>query len=381
MTAPVVSLLRQTTYDPDALLDAMRRVLEPLGGMQRFVRPGAAVLLKPNLLRGRTPDCAVTTHPSVVRAAAQLIREAGAARIMVGDSPGYGTCRAAARTAGIADVADALGLELLEFTAAENTDPERIFARLELAREALDADVVINLPKMKTHCQMRMTLAVKNMFGTVPGTRKFQWHYRAGRDRLIFARMINQICRTVQPALSILDAVYGMDGHGPGSGRARPVGFLGAAADPWALDAVVMDIIGQPREDLYTLAVSGQDGIHAWHEARVVGAKPEELTPADWQMPAMQTLQMHGGFIDRRLPAVGRWLRTRITPLPEPKPECVACGHCVDICPAKAMRIEDNRVRINEAECIRCYCCHELCPHGLMDLRAGGLLQKLLRLG
>ncbi|MCL2001511.1 MAG: DUF362 domain-containing protein, partial [Planctomycetes bacterium] len=367
-------------YHPGGVLDAVRRLLAPLGGMKRFVSSGSRVLLKPNLVLGKPTARAVNTHPEIVRAAAVLAFEAGAARVAVGDSPGYGTAGSAARACGLAAVTAELGLELIEFTPAEKISRDRAFPRLELAREMLAAEVVINLPKMKTHSQMLMTLAVKNLFGAVPGARKLQWHYRAGRDRLLFARALNEIALAVRPALSILDAVVGMDGRGPTAGRARPVGFLAAGADPWAVDAAVMDVLGVERTLLFTLAAASEYGPRGWEGVRILGAAPESLRPADWTIPELETLQMHGGIVERHLPRLAAWLRSRISPKPIPGPKCVVCGRCVEICPAKAMRLDHRKVAINDSDCVRCYCCHELCPYEGMNIVSGGLLARLLGL-
>lgn len=378
MTSPLVSLLSHDNYDRDKTIERVRDLLRPFGGMKRFVPPGARVVLKPNLVFGRGSERAINTHPEIFRAAAVLAREAGAGWIGMGDSPGHGTARAAARACGLAAVAEEEGVELVEFTPTEDVDQGRAFMRLELARELLEADVIINLPKMKTHGQMLMTLAVKNMFGAVPGARKLQWHYRAGRDRMLFARAINEIARRVRPHLSILDAVVGMDGMGPTAGRARTVGFIGASDDPWALDAAVMDVLGLDRDILFTLADARQHGPAEWIACDLLGDPPASLRPDDWQIPALRTLQMHGGFVERRLPGVAKWLRRRMAPRPVPKNSCIACGYCVDICPVKAMRLEGGRLHIDDAMCIRCFCCHELCQHDGMDMAGGGVLAKLL---
>ncbi len=381
MTGPVVSLAKHTSYDQESLLTAIRSLLAPLGGMEQFVQPGGRVLLKPNLVFGRPPEKAINTHPEILRAVAVLAREAGAGSIAVGDSPGFGSCRQAAKAAGYMEIVDELGLELVEFTPVEQTDRSRSFVRLELAKELLEADTIINLPKLKTHGQMLMTLAVKNMFGAVPGARKLQWHYRAGRDRLLFAKAINEIAMSVKPHLSIMDGIIGMDGLGPSAGNPNPIGMLAAASDPWAMDAVIMDIVGMERSELYTLASAELYGPFEWQQAHTVGEDVAALRPARWNVPEMRTLHMHGSFIERKLPSVAKYLRSRISPRPVAKPSCTACGYCVAICPAKAMRIEDKKVRIDDAMCIRCYCCHELCQHDGMDMKTGGILARLLGLG
>ncbi|MCD8138637.1 MAG: DUF362 domain-containing protein [Planctomycetaceae bacterium] len=367
MTQPRVSFVPLHTYDTEAAVSALEQALEPLGGMGRFVRPGSRVVLKPNLVFGRSPERAINTHPAILRAAALLAKQAGAAWIGVGDSPGFGSARLAMKQCGLLAVADELGLEPIEFTPVEDVDRTRSFIRLELARELLDADVIINLPKMKTHGQMNMTLAVKNMFGAVPGARKLQWHYRAGRDQLLFARAINEIARRVRPHLSILDAVVGMDGMGPSAGD-----------DPWSLDAAVMDVLRLDRSLLFTLAEAIQSGHAAWQAFERFGPGDHTLRPADWQIPSLRTLQMHGGFVERRLPRVAAWLRRRITPRPVPKSTCIGCSLCVDICPARAMRLDAGKLHIDETACIRCFCCHELCQHDGMGVTEPGLVARLL---
>lgn len=374
-----VSFVSQKNYDRSDILDSIERMLLPIGGMEHFVKPGSRVVLKPNLVFGRGSEKAINTHPEVVRAVAILARRAGAGSIAVGDSPGFGTAKAAAKACGLLPVIEDEGLDLIEFTPRQDKSGGRLFTRLELAGELLDADVIINLAKMKTHGQMLMTLAVKNMFGAVPGARKLQWHYRAGRDRILFARAINEIALRVKPALSILDAVMAMDECGPTAGRARPADFLAASENPWSLDAAVMDLLKLERDVLFTLKAARLHAVGDWEDVEVVGdfiPKPE-----DWRIPELVTLQMHGGFIEKYIPALGKWLRKRIAPRPVKGAECIACGYCVEICPAKAMHLKNNVLMINEAACIRCFCCHELCQHGGIDVISGGILAKLLGLG
>ena len=377
---PLVSLKQQKNYNQPELEQAVFHLLQPLGGMNAFVSPGATVVLKPNLVMGYAPDKAVNTHPGIVRAVAKAVKKSGAGKILVGDSPGMGSARAAAKTCGILAVCEELGLELIEFTPQESFDPTRVFPKLNIARELLEAEVIINLPKLKTHGQMLMTMAVKNMFGAVVGAEKLQWHYRAGRDRLLFARAINEIALAVKPQLSIMDAITGMDGAGPTAGKPNHLGILAASGDPFSLDAIMLDILGIPREELFTLQAAKQQGVTGWETAKAVGGEISQFQPKNWHVPELVTLQMHGNWLEKHLPAVGRYLRSQLTPRPKLKAGCVRCGHCVNICPAKAMQMTGKGVMINHDLCIRCYCCHELCPHDGMDLQAVGLLGRLLGL-
>lgn len=373
-----VALTRQTTYDLPALREGLTRLLAPLGGMEAFVSRGARVVLKPNLLLGFAPERAATTHPAILRVVAERVLDCGGV-VKVGDSPGAGSCRKVAEQAGLAAVARDLGIELIEFTPREVHDPSRQFPDLVLGAELLDADVVINLPKLKTHCQMLMTLSVKNMFGAVVGLRKTMWHLHAGRDKPTFARMIHEIYRAVSPALQIVDGVVGMDGDGPTGGIPNQVGLLAAGADGPCVDAVLMDVVGLARERLWTLGAAVACGETAWRAAEAVGEEPAALKPARWILPRTTGLHSFAPGLTRKIPLIGEFLHSQFTALPHPEEACVLCRECVRICPAKALSVreEPKRIELDRGKCIACYCCHEMCPHRLMDLRKGLLGRAL----
>ena len=178
MTHPV-SIRAAIDYQPDNLLQHLRLLLEPLGGMQAFVKPGQKVLLKPNMLAGKPPEKAVTTHPEVVRGVIALVQESGGV-VLVGDSPGMGRPEQVARKCGIWSVIEETGVEFAPFSDSVNISTKSgTFQHLELAQDILDADVIINLPKLKTHQMMGMTCGVKNLFGAVVGMRKPRLHLQA----------------------------------------------------------------------------------------------------------------------------------------------------------------------------------------------------------
>ncbi len=364
----IVSLARQHDYDRESLKHSMAKLLEPFGGIRNFVKAGDRVILKPNLVMGFPPERAVTTHPEIIRAIGAMALDIGA-KVSVGDSPGIGLAREAGEKAGMEAVLRDLGIPWVEFTPVETFDETRVFKKLVLARELLEADVVINLPKLKTHCQMLMTLATKNLFGSVVGTQKFQWHYRAGLDKDVFARMLYEIAKAIKPRLTIVDGIISMDGNGPTGGEPNPTGFLAAGEDVSVIDAVILDVLGIPREQLGTLKAAASAGDNAWKNATVVGENPLSLRPSRWKMPETTTLEMHASFL-RRFPTIGRWLRRKFAAWPHTiEKKCVLCGDCVRICPAKAMTIDRTGIVINLDACIRCYCCHELCSHQAMGLK------------
>jgi len=366
-----VALARATTYEPAPLRAAVEAALAPLGGLAAFVHPGDRVLLKPNLLAAHPPERAVTTHPALVRTVAELVRDCGG-RVLLGDSPGFGSLERVARVTGAARAVEAVGGRLVTFTApaSARSEPSGL-ARGELARELADIDVLVNLPKCKTHALAGLTLAVKNCFGLVVGARKLQWHYRAGHDRALFARMLLDVYRAGAPQLSLLDGVWGMDGQGPSSGRARPVGFLAASADGLALDAAVARLLGCEPLDLPVPAAATEDRAR-WLEPELVGARADDLAVGDFALPTTRSFRVMGPRVF--VPFLRRWLTDRPEVLDD---RCTGCGRCAQVCPAGAIAMHAGRPRIDHAACIRCYCCHELCPEQAIR-RASPLPARLL---
>ena len=366
-----VAITHAINYDRLKVKSAMIRLLEPLGGMATFVLPGERVLLKPNMLYAKAPECAVTTHPEVLRAAIELVRDAGGIPL-VGDSPGFGDFRKVAEKSGLLRVAEETGAELVEFAEAVEVTSEGMFKRFELARPYLEADRVINLPKLKTHEMMTMTCAVKNLFGAVVGHAKAAWHLKAGADKELFARMLLEIYLIRKPDLTIVDAVTAMEGNGPGSGDPREVGLLLAGVNPVAVDVIAAEIAGIPKKLLFVertalkLGIAGADRV-ALHtvgiplaEARVAPFRLPPLSDVQWGLPS---------FLKNRL---RHYLTTRPCVVPE---QCELCGVCVNACPPRAIEIKDGKLSFDYHRCIRCFCCRELCPHGALDVRTGALLK------
>ena len=220
----LVSLTRHAGYDEPELNKALQKTLQPLGGMEGFVQPGQTVLLKPNLLGAARPEKCHTTHPAVVKSVGALVKAAGG-KLIIADSPAIDSFKKVIRECGMDQVAQELGAELVELKdpTPAKTPQGSLYASLEIARLALEADVVINLPKLKTHCQMLMTLAVKNLFGCIVAQRKAAWHHQAGLDRMTFASLLMDIYGAVKPGLSILDGIWGMEGRGPSNGKPQAV--------------------------------------------------------------------------------------------------------------------------------------------------------------
>jgi uncharacterized protein (DUF362 family) len=342
--------------------------------MHLFIKPGERVLIKPNLLKGNPPDDAVTTHPEVVRAAIRLVREAGGEPV-VGDSPGIGDLRRVAERAGLIAVLDQEGVALADFDEAVPVKGVGRFQRIELARAAMEADAIINLPKLKTHGMTTLTGAVKNLFGCIPGKRKVQWHFNTGVDHASFALLLVELARVLRPRLTIMDAVVGMEGNGPGSGDPRAIGVILAGCDPVAVDAVSAVLVGVQPDALPVLKAARAAGVGqaGMENIDVLGAELSTAIVRDFRLPH----QEHS--TEWKLP---EWARRRLKDALTTRPvidhrACVRCGICRNDCPQRAIADSEGGYTIDYRHCIRCFCCQEFCPQGAITVGQGWMLKML----
>jgi uncharacterized protein (DUF362 family)/Pyruvate/2-oxoacid:ferredoxin oxidoreductase delta subunit len=366
-----VSIARCADYARDRIFSAITQAVNLLGGMRTFVKPGERVLIKPNLLKARSPEAAVTTHPEVVRAVIRLVREAGGVA-MVGDSPGMGDLRSVCEKAGILDVVNEEGATLAELDEVVQVRNQGGFQRFEIARAAYEADAIINLPKLKTHGMTMLTGAVKNLFGCVPGKRKVQWHFNTGVNHELFALMLIELCRLLKPRLTIMDAVIGMEGNGPGSGEPRQIGLVIAGQDPVAVDVVSSRVVGVALEKLPIIraAMAAGYGETQLDRIRVLGTALSGIEVKHFRLPPQAHLEW-------RLP---EWARMALKDALTTRPvindrSCIQCGVCQNHCPQKAIEIRGKKLEIRYRDCIRCFCCQEFCPRGAITVGRGWALK------
>jgi uncharacterized protein (DUF362 family)/ferredoxin len=363
MNKSIVSISRAQDYEPDTIKNAVAECLQLIGGIEKYVSPGQKVLLKPNLLGTFKPEKAVTTHPEVVKAVAKLVIAAGA-ECIIGDSPGMGTFDAVCRITGMNDAAKASGATLRELDdPGEFLKPEnKVGRKLPLSSVINDIDVIITLPKLKTHGQMGFTGALKNQYGLLPGTLKAEYHYRM-KTREWLAEFIVDIDCAAPIKLAIMDAVVGMEGDGPSGGDPRTIGCIMASADLTAVDAVACRMIGiEPSiNPILSAAAKRGYGVIDVEKIETVGIDPAEFTIDDYK-----TIKEYIGIL-KLLPLPGpaiEWLRQHWKAYPEIEPEkCVKCMNCRNGCPLKPPAIDpDQGYEVNKSTCIKCYCCHEFCP-------------------
>jgi uncharacterized protein (DUF362 family)/Pyruvate/2-oxoacid:ferredoxin oxidoreductase delta subunit len=378
-----VAVVRCAEYDAGRVETAVRRAVDLLGGMARFVQPGHKVLVKPNLVVPSEPEKAIVSHPTVVRAVVRLVQEAGG-RVVIADNPtvvpvtrrGW---ESAYERAGLAALAAETGAALnAHIVAEQRSHPRGKLVRLvDTSSFVTEADVVISVPKLKTHGLMRFTGAVKNLFGTVPGTTKFGYHVKLQTVDL-FAEMLLDLVSFVRPALTVMDAIIGMDGDGPSAGRPFSIGAVLASPEPVALDVAALGMVAQEPASVPTVARAIQRG---WTSGRVadlslLGDDLAAMRVSGFRMPTGRGVSVEG------VPDFLLSLGTRqLVASPFVTERCIGCGLCIENCPVQTIGQMGGRARIDLTHCIRCYCCHELCPEQAIELRqpwVGRILARMM---
>ncbi len=360
----VVSIVRCGSYEEKDVSEALRTATGHAGLPDC---KGKRVLLKPNVLSDAPVEKAITTNPMVLQCMVRLLQEQGAKEILVGDSPGLQGSHFTPKTCGVSKVCEETGATWVDFTkdTREQEIPFTGGMRLPFPKVFDEVDLIITLPKLKTHKLMYATGALKNQFGLVPGLNKSKSHVRK-QSRGDFADLVVGINALHKPAFVVMDGIIGMEGEGPANGTPRFLGLILASQDLVAMDWAEGLIMGYQPMDLPLVRSALDHGL---------GAKPtfpdldaEKLCVQDWKRIPIQK-QDHL-FQDLILPFLTRRLR-RGSQRPAPSfgsTKCVLCQRCVRICPAHALSIRDKRVVIDTRSCVRCYCCHEMCPVGAITI-------------
>ncbi|MFA5307941.1 MAG: DUF362 domain-containing protein [Dehalococcoidales bacterium] len=376
-----VALVACDTYDEEKVYRAVARGVGLIGGIEQFVTAGEKIVLKPNVLIGSAPEKCVCTHPAVFKAAAKIFLESGAV-LSCGDSPGFGGTAAGMRTAGLKQVADELNITVADFSKGTSVSHRegRLVKRFTIADAVLAADGLVSLSKLKTHGLMRMTGAIKNQFGCIPGLIKGQHHARMA-DPFEFAAMLADLNTLLKPRLYIMDAVMAMEGNGPRNGSPRKIGAILVSKDPVALDAVACKIINLDPAFVPTLASGEKTGLGTYHEENieVAGEKAADFICPDFDVVRKPVEHAVSGRF--RI-----FFKNRMSPRPLiDKDKCTECGTCIRHCPVTPKAVDwvggdEKRPPVhNYDRCIRCFCCQELCPEGAILIKESWLGRLLNR--
>lgn len=329
---------------------------------------GKRVFIKVNGLTKATAEQAMTTHPTLVAAAAEWFIKRGA-EVRIGDNPAgvhdEAWLRAVYRAAGYEDAAQKTGAELTfdRSTVQRSCDGECCKA-FRVCNMAVDCDILINIAKLKTHEYTRYTGCVKNLYGTLPAAQRSALHaqFKEVND---FSNMLVDLYQCIAPTLSILDAVVGMEGSGPSAGEPREIGAIIASENAHDVDYVGAKLIGMLPGEVKTLENAIRRGLVTVGQDTALSEKIAQMAVKNFKMPANSA-----NSLSNRLPKpVYRFLSKHMKKYPKfNKEKCVSCGICVKNCPQGALRLEGKPV-FDQSKCICCYCCQEMCPNKAIDLK------------
>lgn len=371
MSKHIVALVPLDSYDQPRVNEAVRQGIALLGGIGQFIRKDEKILLKPNLLGKAIPEKAITTHPNLFEAVAQLLVDEGYLNIKYGDSPGNPATTAdkAAQACGIAQAAQRLGVSKADFDSGSvvHFPQGRRAKSFYLCKGVQEADAYINVCKMKTHALERITGAVKNQYGCICGVNKATGHAQYPNSE-VFAEMLCDLNLCVKPRLHVMDGVVAMEGNGPSSGTPTAMNVLLFSADPVALDSVFAALVHLDPATVPT-CVSGQEsGLGVMDHDQITVLTPDgEITPAQaaekYGKPDFDVFRgtMKKGLLFKVMPLLP-FLQHR------PKADmrkCIGCGICEEACPVPGKAVHSGKgqkAKYDYSKCIRCYCCQEMCP-------------------
>ena len=380
----LVSIVKASKYDKTIVRQALEKTFENLGGVEKFIRPGMKVALKANLVMKKRPEEAATTHPVFAGELARIIKSAGA-EVLIIDSPGGPYTRSRLEDiymgTGMREVAEETGAQLnFDTSEVEVQNAEgKFIKKLKILKPLAEADLVINLPKLKTHGQMVYTGAVKNMFGAIAGISKVEYHFNMKEyDR--FADTLIDIFLSAKPALSIMDAIIGMEGAGPSAGVPKEIGVILASRNAFNLDMTAVNIVNIDPKSVPVIKNSIDRGVcpDSIDKIDLVGVPIDSVKVKDFDVPALEGLKEIRFVENEFLKSLSGFMLPRPVFLAN---KCIGCGDCVRSCPPKAIQMKNKKPEVKLSKCIRCFCCQELCPAKAIDIKRNKVIDKLVKSG
>ncbi len=375
---PQVSVCQTESYDPARMQAAVRAHFEALD-LSRQIRPDLKIVIKPNLVMKRAPEDAATTHPALVEAVIRQLQQLGAQDITIAESSGgpYAEplLKSLYETCGMAEAARRTGAKLNLGTGSREIGGNgQVPRRFTVIDPIADADLILNLCKLKTHCMTVLSGAVKNLFGCIPGLMKPELHMRYP-EKEDFCRMLLDLSAALPPVISFVDAVEAMEGDGPTGGRKKHVGLTLCSADRYALDLVNAAVLGIDPASIPTVRQSIERGLcpASLAQVQLLGDRDALTQAGPFLPPRSKQTDFSSQFPAPLRPAVKkvtRWLQPRPSIR---RKDCIGCGKCAESCPAHTIRILERKAVIAYPNCIRCFCCHEMCPKQAVDIRRLGI--------
>ena len=361
------------TYEYDRVSAVLFPLLDALladNAIEKSALCGKKVVLKPNLVAKRKAETGITTHPAFIRACASYFKKCGA-QVTIADSPG-GVYTVSAldgiyNTTGMRKAADESGAVLNTDVTYQNVYmPEYSKNAFHIITPLADADLIVNVCRLKTHALCEISAAVKNLFGSIPGLQKAEQHARFPR-RTDFAEMLCDLCLINAPQISITDGVIGMEGNGPADGTLKKVGVVLASVNPFASDLAAAHLMGYEPEEVGTVRAAVKRGLCPKTAAELtLDGEPLERFASRFRRPDASA----GGLV-KQIPTIfGGGLQQLLAPRPRVnRAKCIGCGACMRNCPASTSEIVDKKAHIKPKACINCYCCQEFCPVKAIEIK------------
>ncbi|MEG0019375.1 MAG: DUF362 domain-containing protein [Oscillospiraceae bacterium] len=370
-----VLIKRTADYDEETVYTSIKYVMEKLE-VQRAVA-GKRVLLKPNMLSKQPPSKAITTHPQILAAVIKVLLEWGVPPkdMLIADCGGGTASVTLAQSSyngcGFTKVSEDTGVPL--YTKVETVRVKTdgaIVKEFEIIAPAAQYDVIINLAKFKTHAMTGMSGAVKNLFGTIPGLKKAEFHMRFPQKES-FAKMLVDLCQTIKPSFTIVDGVVGMEGDGPSGGVPIALGLIIAGENPYYIDHVMCGIMGLDPMSAPVMQEAIERGLcpKILPQGTVEGDTELYKKWEGFVLPKSYSVNFA-----QNLPRAISWATPAVERLIAPRPrvdksECIGCEKCREICPQQVITMEKGRAHIDQKGCIKCFCCHEMCPVKAIEIK------------
>ncbi len=379
-----VALLECKSYDTEPVMAKINAAVDLLGGWEKYVQPGNTVLLKVNLIGPKPSESAAVTHCEFVRAMVRILKARGCT-VWVGDSAGgaiggIAPTTQAMKVAGYEKVAEEEGALIKNFDregAVGITPKSGMEETMYVAKPYMEADVVINLPKLKTHSAGIYTGAVKNVFGCIPGLRKAKYHKMAP-DAGDLSHIFCDIHEARKISLHIMDGVTAMQGEGPTAGTVYEANKILVSEDPLALDVIAAKMIGLNMTDIPILQTAQKRGMGEGDIAKIRLAGDYTSIPTLSGFVLPKRFLKPGKRNSKALIKVIDFFQTR----PHiDLSKCKKCNMCVESCPMQA--IDKETKRIDYSACIECMCCHEMCMYKAVELKntnaIAGVISRMAR--
>lgn len=338
------------------------------------IKQGTKVVIKANLVSAMAPEKSATTHPSLLKHLTNYLLEKGCS-VVIGDSPGGVYTKPYLNAVYNATKMKETNAKLNDNFATVKTTYEgaKLLKTFEYTAYLDDADLLINFSKLKTHGMMGMSASVKNLFGTIPGTLKPEYHYRFPKHE-DFADMLIDLNTYFKMPINIIDAIDGMEGNGPTAGKSRHIGCILTSSNPYELDYIASKIIGLVPEEVPTIKESIKREL----------CYPNKIELNDdlnkYLIKDYVLIKSHPLFFmdDKKL--IGKIANKLFSNKPVCKEnKCIGCAKCASICPMKAITMVNKKPHIDRTKCIKCYCCQEFCPVGAMQVKSSIIMKVLHR--